>query len=114
MPSRLPRYLKTYRLKSGFTQDEIAILAGLSQGSEYSRFENGVRQPAVDMLIALTVILDAPMDELFPALHEEVEACVIARAEQMHRELQGTSGSKTELKLNTLERILARDPRTKL
>lgn len=55
--------LKTLRLKRGLTQQEIADVLGVTRVA-YSNWENGKREPKIDMTISLSKILNTSLDYL--------------------------------------------------
>lgn len=59
----IKKNLKAYRKKRGFTQEELAEIAGIS--SPYcAQIEAGVRIPTIFVLIKLADALDIPLDVL--------------------------------------------------
>lgn len=53
---RFPNRLWRYRRRTGFSQQEVAELAGYLTPSEISRFERGERLPSLLMALKLEVI----------------------------------------------------------
>lgn len=55
--------LKILRKQKGLTQKEIAKLIGVYQGS-YANWENGKREPKLEIIVQLAKILDTTPNEL--------------------------------------------------
>ena len=55
--------VKEYRVKMGYTQEQVAKLLNIKQNS-YSRKENGKRAFTIDEIKKLKEILNATYDEL--------------------------------------------------
>jgi len=108
MEPRLKSYLRSYRLRWGLTQAELAYLVGLKSGSVVSRIERLKRQPGLMVALACQVIFGTPPLELFPGIFSEIEAAVMRRAYALYENLQGTTSRAAKTKLNLLEDILAR------
>jgi transcriptional regulator with XRE-family HTH domain len=80
---KLPNYLRSYRKRCGFTQDEIAWLLGCRYDTKVSRYERFARQPLLPTVFAYEVIFQTPARMLFPGVAEEVERAVITRAAEL-------------------------------
>jgi DNA-binding XRE family transcriptional regulator len=65
----LKTYLRTYRRRTGLSQDEVAWLLGNTCGTSVSRHELGWRMPTLETALAYETILDAPVRELCAGLH---------------------------------------------
>lgn len=87
MSSRLENYLRTYRKRSGFSQDEVAFLLGSSSGAKVSRYERFARQPSLRTLFAYEVIFQAPVRALFAGLYQKVEKTTLSRAQGLAERL---------------------------
>lgn len=55
--------LKEYRLRMGVTQNEIAFRLGMTQQT-YSRYENGVNEPNLEILIKIADFFQVSIDDL--------------------------------------------------
>ena len=55
--------LRDTRLKRNFTQQRLADAIEISLRS-YQKYEQGVREPSLDMLVKLADVLDVPTDYL--------------------------------------------------
>ena len=55
--------LRMLRKRHGISQSDMAIMLGIAQNS-YSRYENGQRQPSIEMLQKMSEILGVTIDDL--------------------------------------------------
>jgi transcriptional regulator with XRE-family HTH domain len=92
MVFRVPSYLRTYRKRSGLTQDEVAFLLGCQSGAKVSRFERLARTPSLKTALACQAIFGVLPHEIFSGLHAEVEKTVAERAHLLSRRLQAKHG----------------------
>jgi len=83
MASKLPNYLRTFRKRAYFTQDEMAFLLGTDSGTRVSRYERFTREPAFETALAYSVIFTAPPEELFSGVHGRVAERVRDRASRL-------------------------------
>lgn len=81
----LSNYLRTFRKRSGLSQDELAALLGCKHGSMVSRYERGDRAPSLETLIAYEVIFQSSARELFRGVHDRVRGSVRQRAQRLSR-----------------------------
>jgi len=69
--------LKELRLKSGFSQQELAFMVGV-KASTISNYEQGTREPDIETMIKIAIVLNVTVDELisfqekYEQLHEEL------------------------------------------
>ncbi|MGL5718812.1 MAG: helix-turn-helix transcriptional regulator [Paraclostridium sp.] len=64
--------VKEYRIKNGYTQEQMADMLGIKQQS-YCRKENGQRGFTVEELFILEAVLKASISDLFKDKKEEAE-----------------------------------------
>ncbi|MEI9933153.1 MAG: helix-turn-helix transcriptional regulator [Rhizomicrobium sp.] len=100
-------YLKTYRLKSALTQAELGELLGVS-GDAVSKYERGLRNISVELLIVAKIIFGADPAEIIPARVDELEDALGRRALALHTRLAGRIDAGSQKKLALLERIPSR------
>lgn len=106
MSQRLPNYFKTHRKRTGFSQDEVAFLLGLSGGDKVSRLERRARVPTVETLLAYEAVFGVPASELVAGLYEKVEEQTRRRANVLARRLErGEKDLRTEQKLASLQAV---------
>lgn len=86
--SRLDNYLRTYRRRHRFSQDEVAFLLGAQSGTKVSRYEQGMREPTLETALAYEVVLGMPLKELFAGKVERIEHTVSLRARDLLHELE--------------------------
>jgi transcriptional regulator with XRE-family HTH domain len=67
---RLHNYLRTYRKKSGLTQQELGFLLGCKGGDLISRYEKRRRLPPLETALACEAIFGVPVSELFAGVRE--------------------------------------------
>src|SRR5689334_6382351 len=90
---KLDNYLRTYRRRSGFSQDELAYLLGTSDGAKVSRYERNGRQPTLDTALAFQAIFNVPAEKLFAGRFQKAERAVRRRARLLARRLASESQS---------------------
>jgi transcriptional regulator with XRE-family HTH domain len=88
MSRKLPNYLKTYRKKCGFSQNEMALLLGCRSGAKVSRFEHYKRDPDLRTALACQVMFGIPANEIFPGIFAEVEKVTKEQAMLLSRKLE--------------------------
>lgn len=84
---RLDNYLRSFRQKSGLSQEEISFLIGAKCGTGISRYERGRREPSFEALLAFEAIFGESARELFAGRWLKVESAVRERAEKLLREI---------------------------
>lgn len=88
---RTHNYLRTYRKRTGLTQDELALLLGCKSGTKVSRYERLIREPNLETAFACQAIFGVPAHELFPGIYQNVEHIIKKRAELLKEKLGGTN-----------------------
>jgi transcriptional regulator with XRE-family HTH domain len=103
---KLENYLRTYRKRSGLSQDEVAFLLGCQSGTKVSRYEHSQRKPNLETLFAYEVMFGAPARELFAGTYQKVEKRISNRAQLLTRKLsRATPTPMATRKLQILEAI---------
>lgn len=109
MSERLPNSLRLYRLRSGFSQRDLAFLLGYRAGSVITRLERQQRRIALASAFAYHLIFGADARETFPALYDRIEEGVVSRMQDLYDHLkQAPTSRKTAIKLQNLEEALRR------
>lgn len=108
MERRLAIYLRTYRLRWGLTQPELARLLGIKSATHVSRLERGKRKPTAATILACVVIFGAEEVDVFPAIASEIKEDVLRRGYELYLDLQGKPSKAIKLKLDLLEDMLRR------
>ena len=102
--------VRTLRLRSAMTTDELARLLGQRSGTAISQFEAGDRVPTLRGALALQVVFGLNPHEMFPALFSEVEEAAMRRAHEQYEALDGKPGRRAETKRALFEEMARRDP----
>lgn len=76
MEQQEPNALRRCREGHGYTQVMLGRLLGLKDGSWVSRWEHGEALPSLESAIKLSILLDMPIPNLFPAMAEKAGASV--------------------------------------
>jgi len=109
MKTRKPKnYLRSYRLRWGLSQGELAKLLGWKRAEVISRIEKKIRQPTLKLVIACFILFGAPAAELFPDISASIETDVMARVWEMYEKIQGDPSRKTRMKIELLEGAIER------
>jgi transcriptional regulator with XRE-family HTH domain len=108
MKKKSVSYLRSYRLRWGLSQGELAFLLGLKTETVISRLEKKRRPPNAKVLIGCYVIFGTRTAELFPGLFKGVEADVMARVWELYEEIQGNGSRETRAKIELLENVIER------
>jgi transcriptional regulator with XRE-family HTH domain len=106
MAAKLPNYLRSHRLRTGFSQDEIAFLLGNDSGAHVCKYERSGRLPGVRVILGCSLIFDAPAHELFAGISDAVKMAIKLRAKKLLEELQKDPKRLTGRKLSALKRII--------
>lgn len=105
---KLPNYLRVYRKRLGLSQHEVAFLLGWRDASQPSRYEHFSRTPTLRTALALAVILQVPVYELFSGEHQQVENAVCRQAQRLEAQLTTESPDRrTARKLSVLKMIMS-------
>lgn len=103
---KLDNYLRTYRKRSGFSQETLSYLLGSEDGTKVSRYEQNGRVPKFSTLLALQVVFGAPTEELFAGTFGRIRTKVRRRAAIVRRQLSAGPQSPAILRqLESLEKI---------
>jgi transcriptional regulator with XRE-family HTH domain len=73
MSSIIVTYLRRERRKWGFTQKELAFLAGLKSRAQISALEHGTARPTAQQLLVFQQLFGMTAAQLFPQLVTESE-----------------------------------------
>ena len=106
MSHKLENYLRTYRKRSGLSQNEVAYLLGCRNGTKVSRYERYTRKPSLETLFAYEVMFGAPARELFAGVYQKVERTTQKRAQLLARKVsRATPNPMATRKLQILKAI---------
>jgi len=103
---KLENYLRTYRKRSGLSQDEVGFLLGCQNGTKVSMYERSARKPSLQTLFAYEVVFGVPARELFAGAYQKVEKKISKRAQLLTRKLnRATPTPMATRKLQILKAI---------
>lgn len=109
MKTRTPvNYLRSYRLRWGLSQGELANLLGWKGPEVISRIEKKQRAPTLRLMIACFILFGTPAAELFPDISAGIEMDVMARVQEMYETIQGDPSRKTKRHIELLESAIER------
>jgi transcriptional regulator with XRE-family HTH domain len=80
--------MRTYRIRSGLTQRDVALLLGLKTGSTISRTERGYKAPSIQILLGYCLLFEAHPKELVPGIYGGMEKFVYARTNVLTGQLR--------------------------
>jgi transcriptional regulator with XRE-family HTH domain len=100
---RLQNYLRTYRRRAGFSQDEVAYLLGAASGTKTSRYERFRRTPSLETALACEALFGVPVRELFAGVYQKVERETRMRARRLRGKL--AAAGTTPAVARKLERL---------
>jgi transcriptional regulator with XRE-family HTH domain len=75
----LTNYLRTHRLKTGFTQHELAAFLGYMSHMAISRHERQQSVPCLVIALSYEIVYGVPVSEIFSGLAKSVEREVEAQ-----------------------------------
>jgi transcriptional regulator with XRE-family HTH domain len=87
MAYKVQSYVRTYRKRTGLTQEDVAFLLGVNSGTKLSHYERLHRTPSLRTAFALEVIFGKPPKKLLPGAYAKVELETIKRAQMLSRKL---------------------------
>src|SRR2546425_8338981 len=105
MPQRqFPNYLRTFRKRSGLSQDEVAFLLGGENGGMVSRYEQFNRAPSLETACDLEALFGIPVRDLFAGTFAKRSRRMAQRARLLEKKLESAHPLTTQ-KLNTIRSI---------
>ena len=108
--STLSNYIRARRKRFGFSQKEIARLLGCDNGEAISRYESFARLPKLENALALEMILNIPVRNLFLGEFRKVERLIRRRAKRLAGILETIAADKVGTrKLARLKEIISGD-----
>ena len=107
MAHRLNNYVRTFRKRCGLSQEEVAFLLGCHCGTKVSRYERFARVPTLRSAMALAVVLQTPVCDLFAGIHDTVLRETLMRVRTLCRRLEVSSDPAARKKLRLLQVLLA-------
>ena len=114
MPHKLPNYLRTFRKRTGLSQDEVAFLLGCQSGAKVSRYERLSRKPNLETALAYEVLFGAAGRDLFAGIFQKVEERTKKRAQLLTGKLaEERQDRMTAAKIKALQ-VIASGPTVEL
>ncbi len=108
MSHKLQNYLRTYRKRTGLSQDEVAFLLGCQSGAKVSRYERFGRKPSLETALAYEVVFGVPGRDLFAGIFQKVEEKTKKRAQSLAQRLKVARPDRITLeKIRILEAIVS-------
>jgi transcriptional regulator with XRE-family HTH domain len=107
---KLPNYLRVHRKRLGLSLNEVAFLLGWRGASQPSRYEHFSRTPTLRTALALAVVLQVSIRDLFSGEYRKAESAVCRQAQRLEARLTMESpDQRTARKLAWLKRIGSAD-----
>jgi transcriptional regulator with XRE-family HTH domain len=101
-------YLRSYHLRWGLSQGELANLLGWSSPEVISRIEKKQRPPTLKLVIGCFILFGTPAAELFPDISARVESDVMTCVWEFYEKIQGDPSRKTKKQIELLEEAIDR------
>jgi DNA-binding XRE family transcriptional regulator len=92
----LANYLRTHRLKSGFTQNDLAGVLGNVNRDMISRHERQEQRPSLLVALSYEIFYRIPVSEIFVGLAKTVESNVEAQLAEYQTYLGNQSATGTQ------------------
>lgn len=87
MTHKLQNYLRTYRKRTGLSQEEVSYLLGCNARVKANRHERSARIPSLDAILAYEAVYGASAGELFAGVYQKVEHDTKRRARTLAQRL---------------------------
>lgn len=84
-------YLRSHRLKSGFTRRELADLIGLFTETQVARHERSATIPSLMAALSYQAVFRIPITELFPGLYDTIALGIEERLSALEQSLGNSS-----------------------
>ena len=105
-------YLKTFRLRTGLTQDELGELLGYTDGGEVSHHELSKGAPTLEVALAYEIVLRSPISVLFAGVRADIKRDIEARLSKLETSLGHRSSKDRDAKI-TAHKLMWLSQRTK-
>lgn len=103
----LRTYLRTFRRRTGLSQDEVAFLLGSMCGTSVSRHERGTRIPLLQTVLGYAFILGADVPALYEGAFRDVQFVVRKRARGLCRSIERQPhGTRRDRKIALLKKLM--------
>jgi transcriptional regulator with XRE-family HTH domain len=104
--TRLTNYLRTERLRSGLSQEELGELLGLSR-SAITKME-GKRNPSAQLIISTKIVFDRHPHHLFPEQYDALQHDILSRALLMTERFADCADAPSQRKYACLCALITR------
>ena len=101
----LDNYIQMHRQRLGLSQADLSLLIAVEQRSSVSRYEQGLRFPNLEVLLALEISLGQPIQELYAGIAERVQDSVSCRARSLLETLDDKPRRELVTKIDALSRL---------
>lgn len=101
----LDNYIEMHRRQVGLSQAELSLLIAVEHRGTISRFEQGLRFPNLETLLALEMVFGQPIQTLFAGIAEHVRNSVTSRAQTLLQSLDDTPSKELALKFELLSKL---------
>jgi hypothetical protein len=101
-------YLRSYRLRWGLSQVDLAYLLGWKTDKVIVGLEKKRTSPSARVVIGCYVIFGTRAAELFPGMFQGIEVEVMARVWELYERIQGDPSKKTKATIELLEDAIER------
>jgi DNA-binding XRE family transcriptional regulator len=91
--TKLRNYLRVYRKRCGFSQEELAYLVKLSDKSAWCNLERFHRQPSLRTALACEEVFGIPASQLFAGTKMEEALATRRRMHRLRRRLAVADGN---------------------
>ncbi len=105
----LDNYIEMLRQRHGLSQSELAVLIGVEQRASVSQFERGIRQPNLETLLALQIVLGANAEDIFAGVAHDVRDRVTSKARALLESIDDTPSPENIAKYELLSRLVRPD-----
>lgn len=107
MSYRLSNYVLTFRRHWALTQSDLAFLLGLSP-DQISRLESEECAPTAHLLLGAEIIFGGSLQDLFPALYDQIEETVVQNLYRLGEKLEGDTAPEALRQRQLVDEALAR------
>jgi DNA-binding XRE family transcriptional regulator len=97
--------LRTIRLRTGLSQDELGTLLGYPSDVTVSRHERSKSVPPLFVALCYETILRAPISRIFVGLRDQAERQVEKRILQFEAELESSKNKRTKASPNIAQKL---------
>lgn len=97
--------LKWYRKRADVSQQDIAVLLDIIPQT-LTRYENGARDPTLEVIIAYHILFGATLHELFEPLFKKIQQKLVERSKIMIDTINRDASPKGNQRITYLQSIV--------